>query len=182
MADDFARLVSLACHDLRTPLATVQGFAKTLISMDELEAEKRTRYLSLIDDSAEDLARLLDQLSLAARIESGRYEPNLQEADTMRLAPPGASGSGAVVRVDPEPVTRALAALQRAAARHGGVAVAVEVDGAEVAFAPVGAEAGPVVLGESLKDLGAAVAVRVLRVLGAEVALDGERLAVRLPA
>ena len=27
---DFARLVSLACHDLRTPLATVHGFATTL--------------------------------------------------------------------------------------------------------------------------------------------------------
>jgi signal transduction histidine kinase len=182
VADDFARLVSLACHDLRTPLATVQGFAKTLISMDELEAEKRTRYLSLIDDSAEDLARLLDQLSLAARIEAGRYEPTLQEADSLRLAPPGATGTGSVVRVDPEPVTRALAALQRAAARHGGVDVGVEVDGPEVAFVPVGADAGPVVLGESLKDLGAAVAVRVLRTLGAEVALDGERLAVRLPA
>ena len=26
----FARLVSLACHDVRTPLATVHGFAKTL--------------------------------------------------------------------------------------------------------------------------------------------------------
>jgi signal transduction histidine kinase len=182
VADDFARLVSLACHDLRTPLATVQGFAKTLIRMDELEAEKRARYLSLIDDSADDLARLLDQLSLAARIESGRYEPNLQEADSLRLAPAGATGAGAVVRVDPEPVTRGLAALQRAAARHGGVEVEVEVDGPEVAFRPVGADAGPVVLGESLKDLGAAVAVRVLRVLGAEVVLDGERLVVRLPA
>jgi signal transduction histidine kinase len=182
VADDFAPLVSLACHDLRTPLATVQGFAKTLISMDELDAEKRTRYLSLIDDSAEDLARLLDQLSLAARIESGRYDPNLQEADSMGLAPAGATGTGAVVRVDPEPVTRALAALQRAAARHGGTDVAVEVDGAEVGFEPVTADAGPVVLGESLKDLGAAVAVRVLRSLGAEVVLDGERLAVRLPA
>ena len=27
---EFARLVSLACHDLRTPLATVNGFARTL--------------------------------------------------------------------------------------------------------------------------------------------------------
>ena len=33
----FARLVSLACHDLRTPLATVVGFAHTLTRQDELE-------------------------------------------------------------------------------------------------------------------------------------------------
>src|SRR6266508_2874468 len=33
MQDDtyFARLVSLACHDVRTPLATVHGFALTLM-------------------------------------------------------------------------------------------------------------------------------------------------------
>jgi len=28
--NQFARLVMLACHDLRTPLATVHGFAHTL--------------------------------------------------------------------------------------------------------------------------------------------------------
>jgi signal transduction histidine kinase len=182
VADDFARLVSLACHDLRTPLATVQGFAKTLLQLDDLEAEKRARYLSLIDDSADDLARLLDLLALAARIESGRYDPTLQEADSLRLAPPGSSGSGATVRVDPEPVTRALAALQRAAARHGGVEAAVSVDGARVEVAPVTEDAAPVVLGETPKDLGAMVAVRVLGTIGADVSLEGERLVVTLPS
>jgi signal transduction histidine kinase len=181
VADDFARLVSLACHDLRTPLATVQGFAKTLLKLDELDGEKRARYLGLIDASADDLARLLDLLSLAARIEAGRYEPTRQEVDSLRLAPAGASGDGATVQVDPEPVAQALASLARAIERHGGVEVEVAVDGAAVAFAPVPAEAAPVVLGEDAKDLGAMVAVRVLRALGGEVALDGERLLVRLP-
>lgn len=181
MADDFARLVSLACHDLRTPLATVQGFAKTLLKLDELDAEKRARYLGLIDDSAGELAGLLDLLSIAARIEDGRYDPSLQEVDSTRLAPAGARGSGATVRVDPEPVTRSLASLQRAAARHGAVEVAAELDGAKVRFQPVVADAGPVVLGEVPKDLGAAVAVRVIRSLGGEVALEGETLTVTLP-
>jgi signal transduction histidine kinase len=182
VADDFARLVSLACHDLRTPLATVQGFAKTLIQMDELEPEKRTRYLSLIDASADDLAGLLDLLSLAARIVDGRYEPSLQEVDSLQLAPAGASGTGAVVRADPEPVTRALASLARAASRHGGVEVSAEVDGRAVRIGPVTAAAAPVVLGEEAKDLGAMVAVRVLRAVGADVSLDGETLTVTLPA
>ena len=113
VADDFYRLVSLACHDLRTPLATVQGFAKTMLRMDELDEEKRDRYLGLIDTSADELAQLLDLLSLAARIEGGRYDPVVREADSLALAPDGATGTGTIVRVDPEPVERALAALPR---------------------------------------------------------------------
>jgi hypothetical protein len=37
------------------------------------------------------------------------------------------------------------------------------------------------VLGEELRDLGAAVAVRVVRALGGSVDLDGDTLTVRLP-
>jgi hypothetical protein len=44
----------------------------------------------------------------------------------------------------------------------------------------VTAAAAPVVLGEDLKDLGAAVAVRALRALGGTVELDGDRLRVKL--
>ncbi len=181
MADDFSRLVSLACHDLRTPLATVQGFAKTMLRMDDLDEEKRARYLGLIDSSADELAHLLDLLSLAARIEGGRYDPVVREVDSLSLAPEGATGTGTVVRVDPEPVERALAALVRAAARHGGVDVAVTVDGPRVAIQPVIEEAAPIVLGESAKDLGAAVAVLLVRSVGGEIELDGERLVVTLP-
>jgi signal transduction histidine kinase len=181
VADDFSRLVSLACHDLRTPLATVSGFAKTMLRMDELDEDKRLRYLGLIDASAGELAELLDLLSLAARIEGGRYDPVVREADSLQLAPEGATGRGATVLVDPEPVQRSLAALRRAAANHGGVDVATSVDGPRVTIEPVAAAAAPIVLGETAKDLGAAVAVRLVRALGGEVALDGERLTVTLP-
>lgn len=182
MADDFSRLVSLACHDLRTPLATVQGFAKTMLRMEELDDDKRDRYLGLIDTSAEELAQLLDVLSLAARIEGGRYDPVVREVDSLSLAPEGATGTGALVSVDPEPVERAIAALDRAAARHGGVETTVTVDGPRVAIEPVTADAAPIVLGETAKDLGAAVAVRLVHALGGEVSLDGERLTVTLPS
>ena len=181
MADAFASLVSLACHDLRTPLATVQGFAKTMLRMDELDDEKRARYLGLIDNASDELAALLDLLSLAARIDGGRYDPVLRDGDSLLLAPEGATGKGTMVQVDPEPVTRALAAIARAASRHGGVDVAVSVDGAQVSYEPVVADAAPIVLGESHKDLGSAVAVRLLRAIGGTVELDGERLLVTLP-
>jgi len=181
VAADFSSLVSLACHDLRTPLATVSGFAKTLLRLDEVEGEKRERYLGLIDAAADELVELIDLVSLAARIEGGRYDPVVREVGSFELAPAGASGTGATVIVDPEPVAKALASLVRAASRHGGVGVSTSVDGPQVVIEPVVAAAAPVVLGEEQKDLGAAVAVRLLRALGADVELEGERLTVSLP-
>jgi signal transduction histidine kinase len=181
VAADFPSLVSLACHDLRTPLATVQGFAKTLLRLDELEGEKAVRYLGLIDAASNELVELLDLLSLAARIEGGRYDPILRQLDSLELVPEGALGTGATVSVDPEPVTRALAGLARAATRHGAVEVSTSVDGPRVTIEPIVADAASVVLGEEQKDLGAAVAVRLLRALGADVTLEGERLVVLLP-
>jgi signal transduction histidine kinase len=181
VAAAFATLVSLACHDLRTPLATVQGFAKTMLRIEDLDAEKRVRYLGLIDSAADELAELLDVLSLAARLEGGRYDPVVRDADSLELSPAGATGTGATVRVDPEAVATALRSLERAASRHGGVEISVAVDGARVTLEPVVAAAAPIVLGDEPKDLGAAVAVNLLRALGGEIALDGERFTVTLP-
>ena len=122
MADDssFARLVSLACHDVRTPLATVHGFAKTLARVSELEPPA-DRYVEMIVAAAAQMAELLDELSLAARIESGRYEPGLREADTLALARNAAgrlgeervrvSGTGATIETDPEALDRGVSAL-----------------------------------------------------------------------
>jgi signal transduction histidine kinase len=188
--NDFSRLVSLACHDLRTPLATVHGFARTLARGGGLEPPA-DRYVEMIDAASAQLAELLDELSLAARIESGRYEPTLREADTLELARAAAgrleeervqvSGSGASVETDTEAVERGLAALFQSALRHGGLdSVTVEVDGPEIRLSRVTAASAPVVLGEDLRDLGAAVAARLVARLGGSLSVDGETLTIRL--
>jgi signal transduction histidine kinase len=187
---EFARLVSLACHDLRTPLATVHGFATTLVRGGGLEPPA-DRYVEMIDAASAQLAELIDELSLAARIESGRYEPALREANTLELAQAAAArlgderahvtGSGAVLETDSGALERGLAALFQSALRHGGLeSVEVDVDGLEIRLSRVTPASAPVVLGEDLRDLGAAVAVRLVRQLGGSVAVEGETLTVRL--
>jgi signal transduction histidine kinase len=186
---EFARLVSLACHDLRTPLATVYGFARTLTHAGDLD-EAPARYVGMIEAASEQLAGLLDDLGLAARIEGGRYDPVLQERDTLELARAAAelagdavtaAGTGAAVEVDVEPLERALAALARAAQRHGGVdSVEIAVDRRELRVFPVEPIAAEVVLARDLKDLGAAVALRLLAATGARVELDVRTLIVQL--
>jgi signal transduction histidine kinase len=188
----FPKLVSLAAHDLRTPLATVSGFAKTLIRTEEL-GDPAARYMAMIEAASAQMVELLDELGLAARIEAGRYQPTLREADTLQLAQAAAallgeervrtSGAGGVVLVDFEPTERAVAALIQCALRHGGLdEVTVEAAGPELRIAPITASSAPVVLGEDLRDLGAGVAVLLIRTLGGSVTLDGETLLVRLPA
>jgi signal transduction histidine kinase len=186
----FARLVSLACHDVRTPLATVHGFAKTLTRTVDLEAPA-DRYLEMIETASSQMAELLDELSLVARIESGRYDPALREADTLLIAHAAAqrlgedrvrvSGVGATINTDFEAVDRGVSALVQAALRHGGLdEVGVLVRGNEIDISPITDSSGPVVLGRELRDLGAAVAVHVVVFLGGAVELDGGTLTVRL--
>lgn len=185
--DSFARLVSLACHDLRTPLATVSGFAHTLARLEDL-GPPGDRYVEMILAGSEQMAELLDILGLASRIEAGRYEPHLVEANTRELVDAAAellaerassAGEGAVVQVDREPTVRALAALALCAARHGGVdTVELRADGAEVAIAPITGDAAPVVTGQEFKDLGALVANRFFEAVGGSVRLEGDTLRV----
>jgi hypothetical protein len=145
----------------------------------------------MIDAASAQLAELIDELSLAARIESDRYEPTPREADTLELARAaalrlgedrvGVTGSGVAVETDAEAVERGLAALFQAALRHGGLErVEVAVDGLELRLSPVTASSAPVVLGDDLRDLGAAVAARLMRRLGGSVSVAGETLTIRL--
>jgi signal transduction histidine kinase len=187
---EFARLVMLACHDLRTPLATVLGFTQTLVRLEQLE-EPASRYLEMIGAASGQIGDLIDELSLGARIEAGRYEPVREELDTLELARAAAEqlgpdrvevgGQGSGVEVDAEATKRAVVALTRCALRHGGLEqVTLTAAGQQLELTPVTAAAAPVLLGEDLRDLGAAVAVRQLRAQGGSVELDGDRLIVAL--
>jgi signal transduction histidine kinase len=188
--NSFSQFVTLACHDLRTPLATVSGFAHTLQQTDGL-GQPAGRYVEMIQAASEQITELLDDLGLVARLEAGRYAPSLVEADTLELARSAASrigekvaaaGSGAAVRVDRDAVERGLAGLALCALRHGALErVELTADGPSVWIEPVIPSAAPIVLGEDLKDLAAAAARRVVEALGGSLILEGERLQVRLP-
>jgi signal transduction histidine kinase len=184
----FAQLVSLACHDLRTPLATASGFARTLERLDDL-GQPAGRYVEMIGAAADQMAELLDLLSAGARVEDGRFEAQPQPSNTRALAdaaaqrlPAGAAsvtGEGAPVEVDPKWTAVSLGALAEAARRHGGLeAIALAVDGQAIEISPIVGDAGDIATGEDVRDFAAAVGTRVLRATGATVELDGDRLRV----
>ena len=186
--DTFARLVSLAVHDLRTPLATVSGFARTLQRTSL--GDPTDRYIEMMVAASAQLADLLEEVGLVARIEGDRWEPNVQELDSHELATAAADrvgvadvdGSGATVRVDRDAAELALYQLARCAQRHGGLErVTLHVEGAQIVIAPITDDAKPVILREQARDLGALVAARIIAAAGGTLELEGDRLLVRLP-
>jgi signal transduction histidine kinase len=187
----FPELVSLACHDLRTPLATVAGFAATLLRVGELD-EKSHRYVTLIEAAALQLGGIIDELAVTARIEGGSFAPELEPADALDLAQAAAArvgedrvlaaGTGARTLVDGDLVSRALAQIAKAALRHGGVErVELRVDGAQVTLAPVDPHAADVVLGRELRDLGSAAGKAAVEALGGTVTEGDGSIVVSLP-
>ncbi len=192
VAPHFAQLVSLACHDLRTPLATASGFARTLERLDDLEPPA-DRYIEMIGAATDQLAELLDLLSVAARIQDQRYEPQLRTANARELAEAAAArigdgrvtidgDGGAEVRADPDWAAVALASIAEAARRHGGLEqIALSVAGVQVEIGPIVESAGPVAIGEELRDFAAAVGTLVLQTSGAGVVLQDGALVVRFP-
>ncbi len=187
----FAQLVSLACHDLRTPLATASGFAHTLQRLDSLEGPA-DRYVDMIGAASDQMAELLDLLGVAARIEAGRFDVQAREADSRSARRCGRGASGRACgrgrrRGDracsiPAWAEKSLAAIAECVRRHGALdEVTIAVDGSAVAISPLADGVGAIALGDDLKDFGAAVGTRVLGAMGTEIQPDGERLVVRLP-
>lgn len=184
----FARIVSIACHDLRTPLAVIYGFGQTLGRTQLPDAE--ARYVEMIRAGADQLSELLDELTLVTRIRTGRYDPALTDVDTLELARTAAadleervevSGEGATVKADSKVTARAISRLAKAATRHGGIdSVSLVVRGAQLEISPLEGNAAGVVVGEELRELGAVSAVEHLRALGASVEVEGDRLLIRL--
>jgi two-component system phosphate regulon sensor histidine kinase PhoR len=154
LKSDFVATVS---HELRTPLAAVYGAAMTLRRADvELDVERRTRLLSVIASESDRLARIVDQVLAASRLEAGTFALSLERCDPAPLAfevveaarthlPEGvtvdlAPGDGLPqIAADPDMVRQVLANLVENAVKYspagGRVYVSLEPHEGRVLFA-----------------------------------------------
>lgn len=103
LKDEFVATVS---HELRTPLTSIDGYIKTMLSLDLDEAEKRS-FMEAAGRQSERLRRLIEQLLAVARLESGMdqrslaptYLPGVVDELVQALGLQG-SGHAVEVRVD----------------------------------------------------------------------------------
>ena len=69
-------LIANVSHDLRTPLAIMQGYVETLLMKEEtISSEHRQKYLNIILNSSEKLADLIKQLFEYSKLEARQIEP-----------------------------------------------------------------------------------------------------------
>ena len=73
-----ADFLSRVSHELRTPLTLIKGFAETLQEEGFQDSEEANRYLSVIGENTDRLARLVGDLVRLSSIELGRHPIRLE--------------------------------------------------------------------------------------------------------
>jgi PAS domain S-box-containing protein len=75
------KFLAMISHELRTPLTSIKGFATTLLAQDvSFDAEYQKQFIEIIDEEADKLTELIEQLLDLSRLQAGnlRIAPNPQ--------------------------------------------------------------------------------------------------------
>ena len=67
-----SQFVANVSHELKTPLTSIKGFAETLKYVEDLE--NRNKFLNIIDDEADRLTRLINDILTLSHIESNEMD------------------------------------------------------------------------------------------------------------
>jgi two-component system phosphate regulon sensor histidine kinase PhoR len=153
---DFVANVS---HELKTPLTSIRGYVETLLT-DDLPHDMQRQFHEVIQNNANRIQSIVDDLLDLSRLESGGWRPEMQQTDALRLAEEVwesyseraerkriefvPTGDHALVLADPGGLRQVLSNLYDNALRHtpdgGVITVRVTGDGAHRKLA---ARAGP---------------------------------------
>ncbi len=76
LQDDFVATIS---HELRTPLGFIKGYSTTLLRPDTTwDEETKQEFLTIIDEEADRLAQLIDNILESAKLQSRSVQLNMQ--------------------------------------------------------------------------------------------------------
>lgn len=142
--------LTVAAHELKTPLTSIQGYAQ-LLSLQlnqglELDAAPSRKSAHMIEDRTRHLARLVEQILDVSRLDGARLKLNLEDVDLVGLTHKLVAGlvtrhgrefglhlpDHARAAVDPVRLEQVLANLVDNAVRYspegGAIAISVELE------------------------------------------------------
>lgn len=149
------RFLAMISHELRTPLTSIKGFASTLLANDvQWEPEAQRDFLQTIDEEADKLAGMIDQILDLSSIEVGTLRinprlltlndltaavlPELQRIAAGREMTIDLPDEPTLVNADPERMAQVLANLVSNATKYSPsqtrIGVVVRNTGTEVRF------------------------------------------------
>lgn len=79
-----ADLITNVSHDIKTPLTSIVNYVE-LLRREELENEKAKNYIRIIDEKAQRLKHLTEDLVEVSKISSGNINLNIQNIDFLEL-------------------------------------------------------------------------------------------------
>jgi PAS domain S-box-containing protein len=149
--------VSTVSHELRTPLAAIYGAALTLRREDVVLSEpQRSGLLEVIASESDRLARIVNDILWASRLESGTMQTTIETCDGVELArsvittaqnyiPPGiklgikAPKTAPLIAADPDKARQVLTNLVDNAVKYspdgGRVSIEITLEGSRMRFA-----------------------------------------------
>ncbi|MEO8607590.1 MAG: ATP-binding protein [Chloroflexota bacterium] len=148
-----SQFVGMVAHELRTPLTLIKGFASSMVADDVVwELDDQRKFLHIIDEEADRLNELIDQLLDLTQIQSGKMRVHTMwyslgeifahaQSSMESLAQKhhlilNISKTLPIIMVDPQRLAQVLLNLVGNAAKYsppdGTITVTAQIKGAEI--------------------------------------------------
>jgi len=83
--DEKNRLLGMVAHDLRNPLTSIRGFSELILEDQSISRKEMCELLTIIHNLSEEMLLTLHNLLDVARIDSGKFDVNLENNNLSEL-------------------------------------------------------------------------------------------------
>jgi len=83
--DSKDKFISIVSHDLRTPFSSILGFTDLLLTDNDLSEDKQKQYIGFIQESAQNMLKLVNSILDWTRLQTGRIEYVAERLDVQTV-------------------------------------------------------------------------------------------------